>query len=114
MRPPTARTCASFELAAAPATTTITASRPARAAYAAADAAVFPVDAQTIVCAPSASARVTATVIPRSLNDPVGFAPSHFSQRSTPNRSDRRGAGSSGVEPSPSVTTTGTLTAAAP
>src|SRR5947209_5579078 len=106
MRPPTARTCTSFELAAPPAATTITASSPARAAYAAADAAVLPVDAQTTVVAPSSTARVTATLIPRSLNEPVGFAPSHLSQTSTPNRSDRRGACRSGVLPSPSVIVT--------
>src|SRR5437762_534465 len=79
-RAPTARTCTSFERAAAPATTTITASSPARAAYAALDAAVFPVDAQTRRVAPFSTALVTATLIPRSLNEPVGFAPSHLSQ----------------------------------
>src|SRR5439155_13074609 len=92
----------SFELAAPPATTTITASSPARAAYAAQEAAVFPVDAHTIARAPSSTAFVTATLIPRSLKEPVGFAPSHFSQSSTPSRSDRRGAWSNGVLPSPS------------
>ena len=55
---------------------------------------------------PASTAFVTATLIPRSLNDPVGFAPSHLSQSSTPSRSDRRGACSSGVLPSPSVTVT--------
>jgi len=103
MLPPTARTWTSFELAAPPAATTMTASSPARAAYAAADAAVLPVDAQTIVVAPPSTARVTATLMPRSLNDPVGFAPSHFSQTSTPSRSETRGACRSGVLPSPSV-----------
>jgi hypothetical protein len=84
---------------------TITAPRsPARAAYAAADAAVLPVDAQTTASEPSATAADTATVMPRSLNDPVGFAPSNLSQTSQPTRSDTRGAGISGVSPSPSVT----------
>src|SRR5438445_4546664 len=43
--------------------------------------------------------------MPRSLNDPVGFAPSYFSHTVPPTRSDNRGAGSSGVPPSRSVTT---------
>src|SRR5258708_15525241 len=54
---------------------------------------------------PRSTARVTATLIPRSLNEPVGFAPSHLSQSSTSKRSDKRGAASSGVRPSPSVIT---------
>src|SRR5215467_3772845 len=45
--PPTARTCTSFDAAIAPAGTTISDSIPARAAYAAQDAAVLPVEAQT-------------------------------------------------------------------
>jgi len=65
---------------------------------------VLPVDAQTTPVAPRSSARETATAIPRSLNDPVGFAPSHFTCSSTPRRSDSLGACSSGVFPSPSVT----------
>ena len=51
---------------------------PARPQYAAADADVLPVDAHTAAVAPSSSAFDTATVIPRSLNDPVGLAPSYF------------------------------------
>ena len=51
---------------------------PARPQYAAADADVLPVDAHTAAVAPSSSAFETATVIPRSLNDPVGLAPSYF------------------------------------
>ena len=43
------------------------------AAYAAAEAAVLPVDAQSTMRAPSSSAFATATTIPRSLNEPVGF-----------------------------------------
>ena len=47
---------------------------------------------------PSRTAAETAQVMPRSLNEPVGFAPSSFSHTSAPTRSDRRGAGTSGVE----------------
>ena len=54
---------------------------------------------------PSRTAAETAQVMPRSLNEPVGFAPSSFSHTSAPTRSDRRGAGTSGVEPSFSETT---------
>ena len=50
--------------------------------------------------APAATARDTATVIPRSLNDPVGFMLSSFSQRSTPSSSESTSACMSGVEPS--------------
>ena len=55
--------------------------------------------------APSRSAAETAQVIPRSLNEPVGLAPSIFSHTSAPTRSDSRVAGTSGVEPSSSETT---------
>jgi len=71
-----------YDLTAFPAGTTITASIPARAAYAADDAAVFPVDAQTSRVTPRSTARVVATDMPRSLHEPVGFAPSHVSQSS--------------------------------
>ena len=54
------------------------ASSPAAAPYAAAEAAVLPVEAQTIARAPSSSALATATTMPRSLNEPVGFMPSTF------------------------------------
>ena len=66
---------------------------PARAAYAAADAEVFPVDAQTTALAPSSTALEIAMVIPRSLKEPVGLAPSTFSQTSAarPLRQARRG-----------------------
>jgi hypothetical protein len=82
----------------------MTAVIPALAAYVAAEAAVFPVEAQTTAAAPSSTAFDTATVIPRSLKLPVGFPPSHLSQSSTPSRSESRGARRSGVEPSPSET----------
>ncbi len=78
----------------------------ARAAYAAALAAVLPVDAQMTACAPSrALLAETAQVIPRSLNEPVGFAPSIFSHTCTPRRSPSASAGTSGVEPSCRLTT---------
>ena len=38
--------------------------------------------------------------MPRSLNDPVGFEPSSFSQTSAPTRSDTAARSTSGVEPS--------------
>ena len=66
---------------------------------------MLPVEAQTIAWAPSRTAAETAQVIPRSLNEPVGFRPSSFSQTSAPTRSDSRGACTSGVEPSLSDTT---------
>ncbi len=49
---------------------------PARAAYAAAAADVLPVDAQMTALLPSCRAMVIATVMPRSLKEPVGFSPS--------------------------------------
>src|SRR5258708_25287932 len=79
--------------------------RPALAAYAAALALVLPVDAQITAVAPRLAAMLTATVMPRSLNDPVGFAPSTFRYTSQPVRADSTGAGSSGVAPSASVIT---------
>ena len=52
-------------------------------------------------CAPSRTAAETAQVIPRSLNEPVGLAPSIFSQTCGADAlGERRGAGTSGVEPS--------------
>ena len=73
---------------------------PARAAYAAADAEVFPVDAHNTACWPRATASVTAIVIPRSLNEPVGLSPSTFRWTVQPVYSDSRVAGISGVPPS--------------
>ena len=58
--------------------------------------------------APSSSAALTATVMPRSLNEPVGLAPSSLSQTSAPVSSDSRGARISGVSPSPIVTSAST------
>ena len=77
---------------------------PAFAAYAAALADVLPVDAQTTAFAPSSIALLIASVIPRSLNEPVGLAPSYFSQTSQPVSSDSGSDRTSGVPPSHSVT----------
>ena len=74
--------------------------RPARALKAAADAEVFPVEAQTTALAPSSTALEMAIVIPRSLNDPVGLAPSILSITRAPTRADSRGASKRGVPPS--------------
>ena len=96
---------ASLPVAILPSGTITTPFSPPRAAYAAALAAVLPVEAHTSASAPSRTAALTAHVIPRSLNEPVGFAPSIFSHTSAPARSDSRSASTSGVVPSPSVTT---------
>jgi hypothetical protein len=64
---------------------------------------VFPVDAQIKPWAPRSTALETATVIPRSLNEPVGFKPSHLIKTRPPIRSLNRGAKTRGVEPSPRV-----------
>src|SRR5271169_5498904 len=45
------------------------------------DADVFPVDAQIRTRTPDCTARVTDTVIPLSLKEPVGFCPSFFTYR---------------------------------
>ena len=66
---------------------------------------MLPVDAQITACAPLARASVMATVMPRSLNDPVGLAPSTLRWTSHPVSAERCGAGSSGVPPSRRVTT---------
>src|SRR5206468_12939393 len=79
--------------------------RPAFAAYAAADALVLPVDAHTTAFDRSSIALDMATVIPRSLNDAVGFAPSYLSQTSRPVPSASGPDWTSGVPPSHNVTT---------
>ena len=61
---------------------------------------MLPVDAQITALAPLPAAMLMATVMPRSLNEPVGFAPSTLRYTSQPVRADRTGAGSSGVPPS--------------
>src|SRR5437899_6426186 len=77
---------------------------PARAAYAAAEADVFPVEAHISAGAPRSIALETATVIPRSLNDPVGLSPSFLTKTShpRPTRALNFGEKTSGVFPSPS------------
>src|SRR5207253_1565006 len=68
-------------------------------------AAVLPVLAQRTARLPSSSALDIARVMPRSLNEPVGFWPSHFRYTSMPGRwRPRREARSRGVAPSRSVT----------
>src|SRR5690606_262253 len=79
--------------------------RPARTAYAAAEALVFPVDAQMTAFAPASTALLIATVMPRSLKLPVGLRPSTLRNTSQPVSWDNRAAGSSGVPPSSRVTT---------
>ena len=66
---------------------------------------MLPVEAQITVSAPLRTASLTAHVIPRSLKEPVGLAPSTFSHTSAFTRSDRRSASTSGVEPSSSEMT---------
>src|SRR5699024_12810546 len=68
---------------------TTTAFIPAFAAYAAAEADVFPVEAQMTDLLPSSFAFATAITIPRSLNDPVGFSPSYLPYNSIPNSLDK-------------------------
>src|SRR2546427_8808723 len=80
---------------------------PARAAKAAADADVLPVEAQMTAREPASTAFDIAIVMPRSLKDPVGLNPSHlrWMDRLGSVASASRGAGSSGVFPSSNVTT---------
>ena len=66
---------------------------------------VFPVDAQITALAPSSAALEMAIVMPRSLKEPVGLAPSYFSHTSQPVLALRRSAWTSGVPPSSSVMT---------
>ena len=70
--------CASLPIAILPCGISTAQVMPARAAYAAADADVLPVDAHSTACWPRATASVTAIVMPRSLNEPVGLRPSTF------------------------------------
>ena len=66
---------------------------------------MLPVEAQITALAPASTALEMATVMPRSLNEPVGLAPSTLRYTSAPTRADSSGAGSSGVPPSCRVTT---------
>ena len=63
---------------------------------------MLPVEAQTMAVAPSSTAFATAMTMPRSLNEPVGLAPSSFRYRfGSPHDAPRRSAWTSGVAPSP-------------
>src|SRR3954468_3118887 len=104
-RAPCTSACASLPIAIFPVGTRTAHTMPARTAYAAALALVLPVDAQMTACDPSSAALEMATVMPRSLNDPVGLAPSTLRCTSQPVCADSRGAGTSGVPPSCNVTT---------
>ena len=75
---------------------------PARAAYAAAEALVFPVLAHATMRAPRSAALETASVMPLSLNEAVGFNPSYFTKRwkSPPSSLTIPGASIKGVPPS--------------
>ena len=105
MRAPRMCAWASFPDAIRPWGISTAQSKPACAAYAAAEAAVLPVEAHSSSRSPRDLAAVTAVVIPRSLNDPVGLAPSTLRYTVHPVISDRYRACSSGVEPSPRLTT---------
>ena len=80
--------------------------KPARAAYAAAEADVLPVLAQTTTSAPLSFALETAIVIPRSLNEAVGLSPSYlrYNSMSLPISRASRSAFIRGVFPSNKVT----------
>jgi hypothetical protein len=92
--------CAILPAAILPSGTSTSGFRPAFAAYAAIDADVLPVLAQTTAWAPAALATEIAAVMPRSLNDPVGLLPSTFSQTSARVRPDSHSEWTSGVPPS--------------
>ena len=95
--------CASLPIAILPCGISTAQVIPARAAYAAADADVLPVDAHSTAFWPRATASVTAIVMPRSLNEPVGLSPSTLRCTVQPVYSDNRGADTSGVPPSSRV-----------
>jgi hypothetical protein len=99
--------CESLPSATAPRGTMTKARSPARAAKAAAEAEVLPVEAQITAREPASTALDMAIVMPRSLNEPVGLKPSHLRKMATLGSvaSASRGAGTSGVLPSSSVTT---------
>ena len=64
------------------------------------EAEVLPVDAQAKAVAPWRTARVTATVMPRSLKEPVGLSPSTLSQTWPPVSDESHPECTSGVPPS--------------
>src|SRR5262245_35475318 len=75
-----------------------------RAAYAAAEAEVLPVEAHMTHLAPASAALEIAIVMPRSLNEPVGLSPSYFRWTSRPICSERKFDRINGVLPSHSET----------
>src|SRR5881392_1889408 len=81
---PQAKACSNLPLAIFPAGKTTTHEIPARDAYAAAEAEVFPVEAQMIAFALPSIALETAKVMPRSLKEQVGLMPSFFTKTSQP------------------------------
>src|SRR6195952_2244273 len=105
---------ASLPIAILPSGTSTAAVIPACVAYAAAEAEVLPVDAQTTAFAPCSTAFEIAIVMPRSLKEPVGFMPSNFTKTRAPVRGESAGASMSGVPPPPSGTIGGAARAARP
>ena len=101
IRAPWTRVAAILPSATFPFGTSTAQVRPALAAYAAADALVLPVEAHTTAFARPSTALEIASVMPRSLNEPVGLAPSYFSQTSHPVSTDSGSERTSGVPPSP-------------
>ncbi len=62
---------------------------------------MLPVEAQTSTRAPSSIALATASTMPRSLKEPVGFMPSYLKKRrARPSAGPMLREGTSGVEPS--------------
>ena len=93
-----------------PAGTITNAGMPACAPYAASDELVLPVDAHAIAVAPQRFACVTATVMPRSLNEPDGLNPSCFINKFfTPANFEIAGRSSNGVLPSGWLTMSASL-----
>src|SRR5659263_141647 len=74
-------------------------SSPAKAAYAAMDAPMFPVDASATLCFLNSSAFVISSEEPLSLKEPVGFPASYFISRRPVFESLL--FSSNGVDPSP-------------
>ena len=80
--------------------------KPAALAYAAMDADVLPVDTQATRVIPRRSACATPQVMPLSLKDPVGLNPWCLNTTGPARRTPPpERPGSSGVQPSRSVTT---------
>ena len=93
--------CDNLPRAIAPSGTKTYAFIPALAAYAAAEAEVFPVEAHMTARLPDSRAFDTANVMPRSLNEPVGLSPSYLKNTSmSPTMSFKFSAFMRGVLPS--------------